>query len=164
MQVMVFGKQFLTTIHLHNGLLMRNVFIQLVSALFILLFVYAAVSKLIGFEVFAAQLKRSPILTHQAAFFSVAVPATEFLISFMLILPHWQLLGLYASFGMMVLFTAYIIAITRFSDDVPCSCGGVLQNMTWDEHLVFNVAFLILSVMAILLYRRSYGLGRVSRG
>ncbi|MEJ0031509.1 MAG: MauE/DoxX family redox-associated membrane protein [Bacteroidota bacterium] len=41
----------------------------------------------------------------------------------------------------MVMFTAYIVVITRFSEYTPCSCGGVLEKMSWDQHLVFNIGF-----------------------
>jgi hypothetical protein len=52
------------------------------------------------------------------------------------------------------MFTAYIIAITKFSDYIPCSCGGVLQEMGWGEHLVFNICFVLLALAAILCYRK----------
>ncbi len=52
----------------------------------------------------------------------------------------------------MVMFTAYIVLITRFSDYVPCSCGGVLEKLSWDQHLVFNIGFVVLGFMAIVIY------------
>ncbi len=66
-------------------------------------------------------------------------------------LPRLCLAGLYAAFSLMTMFTAYIVAILRFSDYVPCSCGGVLQNMTWNQHLVFNIAFVLLALTGIIL-------------
>jgi uncharacterized membrane protein YphA (DoxX/SURF4 family) len=63
-----------------------------------------------------------------------------------------RLIGLYASFFFMILFTGYIVAILRFSSYIPCSCGGILQKMSWTQHLIFNIGFLLLAVIAILLY------------
>ena len=52
----------------------------------------------------------------------------------------------------MVMFTAYIIAITRFSEYVPCSCGGVLQNMSWNQHLFFNIGFVLIALTGVILH------------
>jgi len=51
----------------------------------------------------------------------------------------------------MVMFTSYIIAITRYSDYVPCSCGGALESLTWNQHLLFNIGFLLLALIGIIL-------------
>jgi hypothetical protein len=50
------------------------------------------------------------------------------------------------------MFTGYIIAITRFSDNVPCSCGGVLQTMSWNQHMVFNIVFILLALTGVFLH------------
>jgi hypothetical protein len=49
------------------------------------------------------------------------------------------------------MFTAYIITILNFSEYIPCSCGGILQNMTWKTHLVFNIGLVLLSIAGILI-------------
>jgi hypothetical protein len=54
----------------------------------------------------------------------------------------------------MVMFTTYIIAITQFSDYIPCSCGGILQKMNWNQHLVFNIVFTGFSLAGILLEKQ----------
>jgi len=72
----------------------------------------------------------------------------------MLAFLRFRLLGLYASFSLMVMFTAYIIAITKFSDYIPCSCGGVLQNMSWNQHLIFNIGFILLAVAGIIFHSK----------
>jgi methylamine utilization protein MauE len=69
----------------------------------------------------------------------------------MLPIPKTRLLGLYASFSLMTMFTAYIIAILRFSEFIPCSCGGVLSHMSWIQHLWFNVAFIFFALTGIIL-------------
>lgn len=121
-----------------------------ISALFICLFTYAAISKIRDFEAFQVQLGKSPVITVYAHFFSWTVPMIEILISILFLFNHFRTLALYASFTLMVAFTTYIIMILNFSAYVPCSCGGVLQNMTWSQHLVFNILFILLSIIAIL--------------
>src|SRR5438045_1263366 len=130
----------------------RATIVEVISALFILLFVYAATSKLIDYQKFRVQLGQSPLLTAFAGWVAWIIPSVEIIISIMLAFPKFRLFGLYASFSLMVMFTAYIIAITKFSDYVPCSCGGVLQKMSWNQHLVFNIGFVLLLLMAIILY------------
>ena len=63
----------------------------------------------------------------------------------------FRFFGLFAAYTLMAMFTAYIYIILNFSAFVPCSCGGVLENMTWNQHLVFNICFIILAGIAILL-------------
>jgi len=132
----------------------RNLFIEIISFLFILLFVYAAASKLMDYEKFRLQLGKSPLLTHFAGFVAWLIPLLELVIAVMLATPRFRSCGLYAFFSLMVMFTAYIVAITRFSDYIPCSCGGVLQNMGWNQHLVFNIFFVVLAVAGILAYNK----------
>lgn len=126
--------------------------IEIISALFILLFVYAAISKFLDYQKFRVQLGQSPLLTAFAGWVAWIIPTIEIIISLLLAFSKTRLLALYASFSLMVMFIAYIIAITKFSDYVPCSCGGVLQNMNWHQHLIFNIVFVLLAMAGISLY------------
>ncbi len=129
----------------------KSIFLNSICLLYILLFVYAAVSKLLDFENFRVQLGQSPLLSAFAGWVSWGVPISELFISLLLILPRYRFIGLFAAFSLMTMFTAYIYIILNYSSFVPCSCGGVLQKMTWDQHLIFNGAFLILATLAILI-------------
>ena len=131
-------------------------FIQtLICYLFIVLFIYAAVSKLMDFENFQIQLAQSPLLSVYAGFISYAVIIAEIVIALLLCYKRWRLIGLYASFGLMIAFTVYIYLILNYSDFIPCSCGGILEKMGWTEHLIFNVVFVGLSIIAIMITRES---------
>jgi len=63
-----------------------------------------------------------------------------------------RLTALYAAFSLMVMFTAYIAFILNFSDYIPCSCGGILEKMSWKEHLIFNSGFVIIALIGIALH------------
>src|SRR5450631_3194795 len=104
----------------------KVIVIDIVSYLFIILFVYAAVSKLLDYQNFVAQLGRSPMLARYYGWYWL-VPVIEIVVSIFLALPNLKLLGLYASFSLMTMFSAYIFTVLRFSEYIPCSCGGVLQ-------------------------------------
>lgn len=127
----------------------HNIFPALVSYLFILLFIYAAVSKFLDFNTFQNQLGQSPLLSTYAHWIVWVVPISEILIAILLSISRSRILGLYGFYGLMVMFTTYIIIILNFTSFVPCSCGGVLEKLGWTEHLIFNSTFIILSVIAI---------------
>lgn len=119
--------------------------------LYILLFVYAAVSKLIDFENFRVQLGQSPMLSIFASWISWAVIGIELLTAILLAVPKTKISGLYLSLGLMIMFSAYIFIMLHFSSFVPCSCGGILEKMSWNIHLIFNLIFTLLAVLALLL-------------
>lgn len=122
-----------------------------IDYLFILLFVYAAVSKLLDFQNFQAQLGQSPLLSLYAVFVSFAVPTLEIILSILLSFSKTRLLGLIGSTLLMVMFTTYIVIILNFSSFIPCSCGGILEKLGWTEHLIFNALFILLGTIAILI-------------
>jgi len=126
--------------------------IEIISALLIILFVYAATSKFLDFQKFQVQLGQSPLLTAFAKWVAWLIPTIEIIISLLLAFSKTRLLALYASFSLMIMFAFYIIAITRFSEYIPCTCGGILQNMSWNQHLVFNLVFVLLALIGVILY------------
>lgn len=126
----------------------------IIGYFFVLLFCYAAVSKLLDFENFQLQLAQSPLLSAFAGFISYAVIIIELIISLLLCIPKMRLIGLYASLSLMSGFTIYIFLILNFSDFIPCSCGGILEKLGWTEHLIFNMICVILAVVSILLSKQ----------
>lgn len=136
---------------------MRNVnlnklLIEIISALLIFLFVYAALTKLFDYQKFRVQLGQSPLLTAFAKWIAWLIPIIELVISLLLAFQKTRLWAFYAAFSLIAMFTVYIIVITKFSDYIPCSCGGVLENMSWDQHLVFNIGFVLLTSIGIIIY------------
>lgn len=129
----------------------KKYLVDLFIFLFILLFVYAAVSKLVDYETFENQLGQSPLLSAFAGRVAPGVIIIELLIALLLIFERTRLIALFGFYSMMVLFTTYIIIILNFTDFIPCSCGGVLEQLGWTEHLVFNVGFMGLGVVGIFI-------------
>lgn len=135
----------------------RRVVVEVIGHLFILLFLYAAANKLMDFQKFKVQVGQSPFLTEYAVPIAWCIPIIEIVISLGLAFKRTLLTALYASFGLMLMFTVYIIVILNFAERIPCSCGGILEKMGWKEHLVFNVFFVMLAIVAILLYSKLQG-------
>jgi uncharacterized membrane protein YphA (DoxX/SURF4 family) len=130
----------------------QNLSLEFICLLYILLFVYAAVSKLLDFENFQVQLGQSPLLSAFASLVSILIPAVELVICVFIIIPKFRAIGLFASYGLMVMFTAYIFTVLHYTSFVPCSCGGVLEKLNWTQHLIFNSVFVILAIFGIVFY------------
>lgn len=134
----------------------KRIFINTASYLYILLFTYAAVTKLLDYNDFSIQIGQSPLLSAFAGFVAIAVPVTELLIVLLLSIPRSRSTGLYLSLCLMVMFTTYIFLILNFSSNIPCSCGGILEKMGWTEHLVFNIGCIVLALVALLMDRSGW--------
>jgi len=128
----------------------REYIIQIVCYLYVVLFTYAAISKLMDFENFGIQLGQSPLLSAFTWQLSLAVPIVELLIVAFLVQSKFRVAALYASFVLMVLFTAYIFILLNYAAYVPCSCSGILEKLGWKEHIIFNIIYIVLASAAIL--------------
>ncbi|MBT1711316.1 hypothetical protein KK062_23945 [Fulvivirgaceae bacterium PWU5] len=140
----------------------RELIIEMIVFLFVLLFLYAAGSKVTEYKQFVGQMGKSPLLTDFAPTLAWLVPIVEIIISVLLIVHRTKLMGLYASFGLMLAFTLYIAAILMFSKELPCSCGGVLSMLGWKQHLIFNIAFVGLAVVGIVLMNKEAKPGKLN--
>ena len=103
----------------------RNYGVDVIRALFILLFVYAAFSKALDFETFQVQLGQSPVIGTYAEFISYGILIFEFIVALLLGLTRTRLLGFYGALSLMIMFTVYIIIIMNFAPFTPYSCGGL---------------------------------------
>lgn len=117
----------------------QAVAIEIICYLHIFLFCYAAISKILDFENFQVQVAQSPMLTAYTGPITVMIPIIEILLALLLALPKFRNSALLASYGLMIMFSTYIFIILNYSPYVPCSCGGILEKMDWNQHLIFNL-------------------------
>jgi hypothetical protein len=132
----------------------RKIAIEIISSLLILLFIYTALSKLLDFTAFKSVLSQSPFIGNKAAVVALALPITEIVVSLLLFAPRTRLWGFYGASLLMTVFTLYLAYMILFTPKLPCSCGGVLKQMTWNQHLLFNIFFLLLSATGLVLERK----------
>jgi putative oxidoreductase len=133
----------------------RNTLLDLISALLILLYVYTAANKWMNFEQFKVQMHGQALPVWLAQLLIFTLPGTELLTAILLFFRRTRLAGLYLSAVLLLMFTGYVaLAVFHFFDHVPCACGGVIRDFTWEMHLVFNLFFLLLNVLAITLHNR----------
>lgn len=140
----------------------KTLITEIIALLFIVLFLYTGVSKLLDYSVFRTQIGTSPVLKPVAGFIAWALPLAEFVTAALLYFSSRRLAGFWISLVMMVSFTIYIIVILNFSEHIPCSCGGVLEQLSWQQHLVFNGVFIVLAAVGIVLQRKLHKRGTVS--
>jgi len=119
---------------------------------FIALFIYAAGSKWLEFDNFRAQVGQSPLLTAWGGIVVILIPVLEIIIALALGIPRFRLWGLYGFYLMMVMFSAYVFIISNYEEYVPCSCGGIISEMGWSDHFRFNLLFVGLAILAILIH------------
>jgi hypothetical protein len=132
---------------------MKAILKSTVPPLLVLLFVYAALSKLFTFSDFGQQLHNQSFPSWLADFLLYFLIPVEIIIALLLCFKRTMLLGLLSSSALMLAFTGYIaMVMLHFWDRVPCSCGGILNQMGWTTHLIFNSFFLILNLLALYLY------------
>ena len=130
----------------------RTSIVYTISLLYIILFVYAALNKFLEFDDFRIQLLKNPLLSAHAVWIIWLVPFLEILLAFALLFEKIRFAALNGALALMVSFTTYIAIIFLSGDDIPCFCGGVLDNMGWFEHLIFNFGFVIIGIVALYLY------------
>ena len=131
----------------------RKLIAEIIGGLFILLFLYTALSKLSEIAVFRLVLRSSPLISGYANIISILIPVSEILVSVLLFIPGTRRWGLYASFVLMLVFTLYLAYMITSTPELPCSCGGVIGKMSWKQHLLFNIAFTLLALAGIWLNR-----------
>ena len=139
-----------------------------ISHLLIFLFGYTAISKLNLFSYsipftwekfklidttsFREAMLKSAVLRPYVNELAYLIPFGEIAICLLLVFTRTKKTGYYLSLLAMVLFTVYIIYIlAAYANNLPCICGGVISMMSWKQHLLFNLFFILITIRAIYL-------------
>lgn len=118
--------------------------------LLIFLFCYTGISKLIDHDNFYTSIMLSPVINNQASVIVWLVPLIELLIAALLLSNKFIHVGLISSLILMIGFTIYIIYMLLFMEHLPCSCGGVIKELSWSNHIYFNSFFILLITISLL--------------
>lgn len=133
----------------------RKIIIEIISSLLILLFLYASVSKWLAFKLFIGEMNNQPFPNWITPLLVWSIPFIEVLIAVGLIFEKTRVPAFYASLFLMLAFTIYTVAILLHAFKyIPCSCGGVIRKLTWPQHLFFNLFFVGISLLGIMLKKR----------
>lgn len=132
----------------------RSLLPDIIAFFFIFLFLYTGVLKLTEIHTFKEQLSSSPLMASMAGIISWALPVGEVLLAVALFVPRWRLKAFYITASLMAVFTVYVIVILLIDNQLTCSCGGIIEELTPKQHVAFNSACVILSLIGILTLRR----------
>ena len=134
----------------------RGLIIEIIAAAIALMFFYAAFSKLIDFEKSRHEMMNQVFPGYIAKLLVWLVPITELLLTAGLLIDKTRLKALYASLLLLIAFSLYIsMSMTGIFGRIPCSCGGILKHMGYGTHLLFNLFFISISIIAIFLEKRN---------
>lgn len=127
-----------------------------------LVFIYTGISKLADISAFSANLQKSILIpAGMISVISIALPLLEIAVPILFLSKKTEKAGIYIALLLMCIFTLYTILIYYFSPDVPCSCGGIVDSLSWPAHIFINIflttVLLILS-QKIKLFAFSVGL------
>lgn len=113
---------------------------------------YAAISKLAGWQEFYHQINEISFFKGIGWWIAILVPTVELIIVGLLIAPKRRLLGLYSAFFIMLSFTVYIYVLRHFGNNIVCSCGGIISTLTAKQHFWFNMGFMVLAGIGVMLH------------
>src|SRR6185295_9105979 len=134
---------------------MKKIILEIVSALLVLLFLYAGLSKFLTFKHFIGEMNNQPFPNWMTPYLVWSIPSIEILLVAGLIFDKTRKPALWGSFILMSLFTIYTATVLmHFFAYVPCSCGGVISKLSWPQHLVFNLFFVGLACTGLWIMRK----------
>lgn len=132
----------------------RTLLIEIICGLLVLLFFYAAASKLKDLPAYYGAINAQPFPNVLTPFLVWGIPVAEISIAVAVMSERFRLAGLYCALILMGAFSLYIglILVNTFGV-IPCSCGGIINALGWREHLVFNLFFVIIAAIGIVLQK-----------
>lgn len=130
--------------------------ISTIYFLLVLLFTYTGFSKLYNHTFFQGQLSTFPLLKNISGVLSWVLPFLELLIAGFLIIPNLRLYGFYCSVALLLLFTVYLTIMIMSGINLPCSCGGVIEYLSWRQHVFFNLFFIAISIAGVYFQKQFY--------
>ncbi len=130
----------------------KDFVIESCAFVLIFLFTYVTTSKLADIPEFRQSLNNQPLDNKFTPALMVVLPFVEYMTAILLFFNKTRLLGFISSTILLVIFTTYIVLVlSNHFDRIPCSCGGITQYMTWNQHLLFNTIFIFISILGLIL-------------
>jgi len=130
-------------------------FLELTRFLLIVIWLYTAISKIIDFQRFTHDMRNQEIYPLLATILIYFLPVAETLTAILLMFDKTSKKGLVYSFCLLTLFTSYIsLVILNVFKKQPCPCGGILQNVSWESHIVFNLFLLTITTVSIIILKK----------
>lgn len=125
-----------------------------VSLFFAVFFSYASIIKAKDFDAFRRELGESPGLEGSGTAVAFGIIAVQTVAAVLLCYRPSRFWGLWTTLWTVAGFAAYIAVILLFSKNLPCTCIGLFENMSWQGNLVFNMVLVLTALMGIYTLRK----------
>ncbi|MBB5646300.1 MauE/DoxX family redox-associated membrane protein [Pedobacter cryoconitis] len=127
-------------------------FIIIVTGMLILLWAYAAFSKLFNLAQFQHALMIQVFPRWVGKILVYVLPLSELILVGLLLIPQTRLIGMYSSFFMMGAFTLYVGGVVfKIYDQYPCACGGLFARLGWSNHFKVNIVLTLIALAGVIL-------------
>ncbi|SFW52651.1 MauE/DoxX family redox-associated membrane protein [Chitinophaga sancti] len=136
----------------------KKLLIEIIASLLIILFLYTGITKLIEHATFRYQLSISPwsLLASWSGIVSWVLPIGEVLLAAMLLITACRKTAFIASAILFAGFLVYLGMLLGSGTKLPCTCGGIISSMSWNAHVWFDAACLLLCMTGIWLVHNTY--------
>lgn len=135
--------------------MIRKIPVELITTLLVILFAYTALSKILEADTFRKQMLNQPLPETLRQNLVWLIPLSEITTSIFLIIKPVRLYGFIAAFLLMLAFTLYVsLILAKAFAYIPCSCGGILNTLSWEAHLILNIVFTLLALAGVIIERK----------
>lgn len=133
----------------------KKILLEGIVGLFVLLWFYTGLSKYIEFDSFKHDMYNQPFPNWFETIVITLLPPIEIITALLLLFNRTIKKGLRISLILMLIFTIYTTAVLAGAfAKTPCGCGGVIRSLNWWQHLVFNLVFTTLAIIALRLHNK----------
>lgn len=147
-----------------NHLSRIELFIDIITAVLILFWLYAAGTQISDFNKFKGEMNNQVFSGVISGVLVYLIPVLEVTIASLLAYTSTRLWGMILSFSLMLTFSTYVgLAILGVYNKTPCNCAGLLgTNSTWESNLILNLIVTAVAAAGLILNlirRRKEGKG-----
>ncbi|WP_126973305.1 MauE/DoxX family redox-associated membrane protein [Gynurincola endophyticus] len=109
------------------------------------LYVFVAVSKVVGFDPFVSQLKQQQFIGNHAVLIAIIVPLLHALLAALIFIEKTRTAGLIISMLTLMGYNLYIASILLNKLGLaPCNCVGIWHTMSWETQYIINFLLLFM--------------------
>ncbi|WP_316846852.1 MauE/DoxX family redox-associated membrane protein [Pedobacter psychrodurus] len=130
---------------------LRKIFGTLIWMSCLFLFAISAYDKITDHERFLKGLAKVKYVGNFAPAVSYLVPIGEIAVCLLLSISKTVRLGLYGFIGLMGIFTLHIAVMLLWAEKLPCHCNLIIEKLSFGQHLIFNIAFILLAFLELWL-------------
>lgn len=122
---------------------------------FVLLFTYAAVSKILDFENFQVQLGQSPLLNEHPEVMAYCIIIALLITVLLLCFGKAKKAGLYSTLIFASLSMLYIGIVLINKYNLPCTCIAFFEKLSWKSNLWFCAGIDLVAFISLCITKNS---------